>query len=236
MAKDGTVAASLQHDIDQVQRAQEVIDRDPEAAHAVLERVVTPSPSAGELTMQDIFGLFLQLQKQQAAMQEQMMGLLVGQNRDPGRKNAHTQEELAIAAEQQRLTLEAWRTEPRLPVWLEPDDDEKKIFSVVGDFPPRLWRVNGLEYPIKVGEVVNVPESIAAQISWAQTYSGKRRRPAQAVGTIPDPEHTQFLQGAQSISPGRNGKVGEGPLFQGPVARTAEQAGPLDVRYDHNGQ
>jgi hypothetical protein len=84
--------------------------------------------------------------------------------------------------------------------------------------------------------MANVPESIAAQIQWAQTYSGKRRRPAQAIPTIPDPEHTLFLQGAQSISEGRNGRIGEGPIFQSPAAASPEQAQPLDIRYDHNGQ
>lgn len=236
-SKEATVAAQLQADVDQVERAQEVIDRDPEEAQATLAPM-TQVPNGSAITMQDIFGLFMQMQQQQQTMQQQIVDLLSRDQRAEARKSAqaHSADDLKVAQEQQRLTLEAWKTEPRLPVFLEPDSDEKKIFSVVGEFPPRMHRVNGLEFPIKVGEVVNVPQSIAAEISWAQTYSGNARKPAQMIPSIPDPEHGQFLEGSQSISSGRPGRTGEGRLVMAPVASSSDAAGPLDIRYDHQGR
>lgn len=237
--KDGTSAAALlQRESDKIERAEEVIDRDPEAAKAVLEPLTKVSPAAGELTMKDIFGLFMQLQQTQQTMQQQIVDLLSRDQSDRAKQSAqaHSAEDLKVAQEQQRRTLEAWKTDPRLPVFLEPDADEKKIFAVLGEFPPRMHRVNGLEFPIKVGEVVMVPQSIQAEIQWSQTYAGGKRRPVQPYQTIPDPEHTQFLQGSQSISSGRPGKTGEGVLYAAPVARTPDEAGALDIRYDHEGR
>jgi len=234
---NGTIAAQLQHQSDQVERAREVIDRDPEEAHAVLEPNVTVKGAGGAVTVQDVFNLFVQLAQAQQTMQQQIVDLL-SRDKQHERQSyqAHSAEDLKVAQEQQRKTLEGWKTEPRVPVFLEPDEDERRIYAVVGEFPPRLHRVNGLEYPIKVGEVIGVPESIAAQVTWAQMYSGKRRKPAQSIGQIADPQRGQFLAGSQMISAGHDGKTGEGPLYRSPVAATPDQAQPLDVRYDHEGR
>src|SRR5678815_969050 len=112
-----TAAAQLQKQADQNMRAQERIDQDPEEALAALAPITKVDPSAGQLTMQDVFGLFLQLQKQQAAMQEQLIGI-VSQSQ-AARQNAtaaHTREELAQSAEQQRLPPEHSKTAQQVPI------------------------------------------------------------------------------------------------------------------------
>jgi hypothetical protein len=236
---NGTTAAELlQQKADSTARAMDQIDARPETVLDALEAHVTVDPSAGQLNLQDVFGLFVQMQQQQAAMQQQLVSLLARQGEtDQKRSAAHSRAEVAQMQEQQRLTLEAWKTEPRLPVFLQPSEDEKKIFAVVGEWPPRVHRVNGLEFPIKVGEVVNVPESIYEQITWGQTYSAtKAKKNAQSLATIADPERGQFLANSQSIVSGTPGVVGAGPLQTTPGAASPAQARPLDVRYDHEGR
>lgn len=238
MARNGTTAAELlQHRSDDSSRAQDLLDRDPEEALDKLERAVTVDAGAGELTLKDVFTLFMQMQQQQASMQQQIVSLLGRQgNTEQDRRSAHSKHEIAQMQEQQRLTLEAWKTEPRLPVFLQPSDDEKRIFSVMGEFPPRVHRVNGLEFPIKVGEVVSVPESIHAQITWSQGYSAHSRKPAQSIESIVDPDRQQFLASAQSITVGRGGLLGTGPIIADRGVATPAAAGPLDRRYDHEGR
>lgn len=231
-----TVAAQLQAQSEQVQKAQEVIDRDPEEAQAILEPHTTVK-GGGEITIQDIWGLFMQMQAAQQTMQRQVIELLSkDRQRERNSYQAHSAEDLALAQEQQRKTLEAWDTEPRLPVFLTPTEDEERIFAVMGEYPPRMHRVNGLEFPIKVGEVQAVPQSIAAEIKWAQTYAGRRKKPPQGLPNIADPQRGQFLASSQVISPGRDGKSGEGPLYAAAAARSPDEAQPLDVRYDAYGR
>lgn len=239
MARTGTTAAELlQQKSDNVSRAMDQLDSTPEAALGKLEPLVTVDPSAGELTLKDVFTLFMQMQQQQAAMQQQIVSLLGRSNQQDQRERsaAHTSAEIAQMQEQRRATLAAWDTEPRLPVFLTPNQDEQKIFAVMGEFPPRVHRVNGLEFPIRVGEVVSVPESIHAQITWSQSYSSHYRRPADSISKIADPDKQRFLLGAQSITAGRQGMVGEGPLIPERVAESPAAAGLLDMRYDHQGR
>lgn len=214
-------------------RAQERIDKDPEEALEALQKHATQ-----QLTLQDVFGLFMQMQQQQAAMQQQIVDLLSrqGQVEQAKRSQRDSREEVAQMQEQQNKTLQAWKDEPRLPIQLEPTPDERKILAVVGEYPPRMHRVNGLEYPIQVGTVVYVPESIHAQITWQQTYTAPHRKPAQSLQAIADPDRGQFLHGSQSVSAGQAGVVGSGPLLVPGLPHSPELAGPLDQRYDHQGR
>jgi hypothetical protein len=238
MARNGTTAAELlQQKSDDLSKAMDAIDSRPEESLGKLEPHVVVDPSAGELTLKDIFTLFMQMSAQQQAMQQRIDGLLDQRGQQSQqRSQAHTANEIAQMQEQRRATLAAWDNEPRLPVFLTPTDDEKKVFSVYGEFPPRIHRVNGLEFPIKVNEVVSVPESIHAQITWAQGYSSMHKRPADPINKIADPERSQFLQGAQAINTGQYGVVGAGYLVPERIAESPAAAGPLDLRYDHRGR
>ena len=223
---------------DDMQRAAEVIDRDPEAALAKVQPgVVTTDGSP--VTVQDMFGLFVQLQKQQAAMQEQLVNLLTHQQQRENRSASLTREELAAAEAQKRATLASWQVEPREPVWIEPDLSEQKLAATTpnGELPPRSFWVNGILYPIPVGRIVEVPHSIAELVRYTQNPKSKptpydMRAHAQPIPQIPDPPQAQFLAGSQEVSPGYAGKVGEGRL---PITTAAEPQ-PLDVRYDAYGR
>ena len=139
--------------------------------------------------------------------------------------------ELAQDKLQRDATLESWRTEPRRPVWINPDQDEEKIFAVTSAYPPRMFRVNGLEYPINVGEIQEVPASVASLVEYTQRKRPMQNGP-QGLPLIPDPAKGQFLAGSQNIEVGRAGKAGEGrivPEGQAPIM-------PLGERYDAYGQ
>jgi hypothetical protein len=237
MADKTTTAALLQRQSDNISRAQEKIEHDPEEAKAKVEAAVTTTDGS-PITVQDMLGLFMQLQQSQQQMQQQIVQLLGDRKQDrTDRVQAYTQAELDRVAAKQRATIETWRTEPKEPIWIEPDFDERKIAeSHGGEMPPRMFMVNGVSFPIKVGEVVEVPTSIAALVRHTQGAFKKRNRPAQALQGIPDPQSSQFLAGAQSISVGRDGKVGDGQLVPSPAAASPDQAGPLDVRYDAFGR
>jgi len=234
---NGPVAAHLQRQADNNQRAQEKIERDPEEAKAVLEPYTKVGPADGQITMQDMFGLFMQLQKQQVGMQQQLVDMLTHQQKQEARKQRATQEELEADRLQREATLEAWRTEPKDHVWIEPDLAEQKFAAAhkTGEMPPRVFRVNGLEFPVKVGEVVAVPASIAAMVRHTQKPRALHK-PPQGLPQIDDPKHGLFLAGAQEISAGQPGHSGEGRLIAAPAALSPDQAQPLDVRYDHLGR
>jgi hypothetical protein len=241
--RNGTAAEQLLRARDQNLRAQELIDADPEEAKAVLDKAAAVDASAGELTMRDVFGLFLQLQQQQQAMQQQLLTVLSDAQRRSQVTQRNTAEELANDKLQREKTLEAWRTEPREPVWIEPDLTEKKIAAVqpLGEMPPRVFRVNGLEFPVPVGQVIEVPQSIAALVRYHQNPKAKptpwdMQRQVQGLPQIADPARGQFLAGAAEISPGKAGLSGEGRIQPTPVAASADQAGPLDFRYDAFGR
>jgi hypothetical protein len=212
--RNGTAAEQLLRARDQNLRAQELIDADPEEAKAVLDKAAAVDASAGELTMRDVFGLFLQLQQQQQAMQQQLLTVLSDAQRRSQVTQRNTAEELANDKLQREKTLEAWRTEPREPVWIEPDLTEKKIA---------------------------VPQSIAALVRYHQNPKAKptpwdMQRQVQGLPQIADPARGQFLAGAAEISPGKAGLSGEGRIQPTPVAASADQAGPLDFRYDAFGR
>jgi hypothetical protein len=226
---DKTIAASLQRQADQNAQAQERIDADPEEAAAVLERHVTAD---GGITVADMFGLFKQLAGQQAAMQQQIVSLMQQQGqRGQPRSQADTHEELERAALQQKMTLQAWADEPKRPVWVPATIDELNMYKVHGEYPPRSFYINGLTFPVKVNQVVNVPESVALMIEWTQGVAVMDKSP-QDLSRISDPERGQFLAGSQSISAGYPGRSGEGQL----VTTSPGTPQPLDVRYDHLGR
>ena len=234
---NGPVAAHLQRQADNNQRAQEKIERDPEEAKAVLEPYTKVGPAAEQITVQDMFGLFMQLQKQQQTMQQQLVDMLTFQQKQEARKQRASQEELEADRLQREATLEAWRTEPKDHVWIEPDLAEQKFAAAhkSGEMPPRVFWVNGLEFPIKVGEVVEVPRSIAAMVRHTQKPRALHK-PPQGLPQIDDPKHGLFLAGAQEISAGQPGRSGEGRLIAAPAALSPDQAQPLDVRYDAYGR
>lgn len=234
-----TTAAALLEERDKTEQAVTRIDKDPEEALRALERsgALKVAPNVDEITPHDMFQMMRDMQAQMARMQEQMITVMTGQTNGgrPQHGNANLAEELNRDKIQREGTLELWRTEPREPVYLQPDGDEEKVFQVTGAYPPRVFRINGLEFPIMVGEVVNVPGSVAVVVKGTQRVR-PMQKPPQTLQQINDPQHTQFLAGSQSISAGQAGKSGEGRLAVSPGAHSLAEAQPLDVRYDHNGQ
>jgi len=233
---NGTAASALLRQKDRTEEATAVIDRDPEEAAAKLAPILKASPNVGEITQADMFQLMSQMQAQMAGMQAQIIelvsGNLSGATNGGKKTNADTQAELANDRKQREMTLESWKTEPREPVFLNPDQDEDKIHAVTGLYPPRVMRINGLEYPISVGEIANVPSSVARLVEYTQ-----RRRPMsgapQGLPLIPDPQRSQFLAGSQSVTVGSPGRAGEGRLIPDGLPPRPQELG---VRYDHNGQ
>lgn len=216
---------------DQTAQAIDAIDHDPEEALARLEPVIEASPNVGEITPSDMFRLMTQMQGQLMAQQNQILELMGQRKKDD--RGPDMQEELRRDKQQRDATLEAWKVEPREPVWLQPTPDEEKIHAVTGMYPPRSFWVNGLEFPVNVGEIVGVPESIARVIEYTQHRRGTATRPPTALERITDPERAQFLAGSQAISLGHYGMTGQGPL---PPAATPPNPQPLGYQYDHRGQ
>ena len=175
-------AALLQQKSDEVNRASEVIDKDPEAAVVKLQ---PGSPNGEAITISDVLQLFMQLQQAQQGMQSQIIQLLSTQrDQQQQRVQAHTSADLERVHKKQQATLEAWKGESREPVFLEPTMDERKAAEVHGgEFPPRVHWVNGIAFPIKVNEIVSVPASIAALVRHTQ---GASRRLGRAGSVGPD--------------------------------------------------
>jgi hypothetical protein len=228
-------AALLQQKADEVNRASEVIDRDPEEAVA---KLAPSSPNGQAITINDVLQLFLQLQQAQSGMQSQIVQLLSQQkDQQITRAQAHTADDLERVHKKQQATLEAWKQEPREPVFLEPTADERKAAEVHnGEYPPRVHWINGIAFPVKVNEIVSVPASIAALVRHTQGASRRLSRPAQQVQTIADPDAGQFLAGSVSMTQGQQGKVGEGPILVAQLPQRQDEAQPLDVRYDAFGR
>ncbi len=227
---DGPAAALLERAVDGTQAAMDRIDKDPEEALHALEPIIHAAPNVGEITPQDMFRLMATMQEQLAQQQRQILDLMGQQRTDQqSDRRGNLAEEVRRDKEQRDATLEAWRTEVREPVYIQPDADEMKIHKVTGKFPPRVFMVNGLEFPIFVGQICSVPQSIAVQVTWNQH---QRQGPAQQIEAIDDPQRGQFLAGAQSISGGRFGQTGEGPLRP---ERGAASPQPLGYQYDHRG-
>ena len=233
MAKPDSPASALLERVDQTSRAVERIDHDPEEALAAIEPAIHAAPNVGEITPADMFRLMTQMQGQLAAQQQQILDLM-GQRQSPTQsdRSRDLAEEIRRDKEQRDATLEAWRTEPREPVWLQPESDEQKIQAVTGRFPPRPYWVNGLEFPINVGEIVSVPVSIARMVEWTQ-HKRVGQRPPVPIEGIADPQRAQFLAGSQAISMGQYGNTGVGPL-QPSIPPPNPQ--PLGHMYDHRGQ
>lgn len=230
-AQNGTAAAALLNERDKTARATDVIDRDPEEAAAKLGPILKAAPNVGEITAADMFGLMAQMNQQMAAMQQQIIQLMTG---EVGQKKsqANTAEELKADKQQRDNTLAAWQNEPREPVWVHPDQDEEKIHAVTGGYPPRVFRVNGLEFPITPGEIQHVPSSIARLVEYSQKkrpYTG----PPQALQQFPDPRRAQFLASSQEVTVGRAGTAGEGRLVPDGLPPEPQRLG---LRYDQNGQ
>lgn len=231
-----TSAAALLEQRDRTEQAIDRIDKDPEEALNALEQAgLQAAPNVGEITQADMFRLMAQMQGQMAIMQNQIVELTSGrmQTMASGQNpnSPDLKAEIEADRRQRDATLEAWRTEPREPVYINPDQDEEKIYSVTGAYPPRIFGVNGIEFPIQPGEVVNVPQSIAVLVRGTQ-----RRRPMQTAPQhyqrIEDPQHTPFLAGSQSIAMGRPGIAGAGPI----QPESLPPPMPLGPKYDHLGQ
>ena len=237
MAEKTAAAALLERRAEQNEKASERIARDPEEAHAALKDKVEPTPGSEQLTMRDMFGLFLQLQNQIVGFQQQLLEIQAGQRPQSPRQS--TEDEIAQHQEQQRLTRERWNTETREPVFIPPSVDEQKAFAVVGEWPPRLFQVNGIDFPIKVNTVVEVPRSIAELVRYTQGGKSSRpdvidpNRPPYGLPQIGDPQRGQFLAGSQEISVGRAGKSGEGRVVPSPLPPRPQELGEM---YDAYGQ
>ena len=230
-------AALLQQKADQIEHASEVIDKDPEAAAEYLAPK-TASPDGQAITISDVLQLFVQLQNAQQGMQSQIIQLLSQQREQQGaRTAAHTSADLERVSKKQASILQAWKTEPREPVFIEPTHDERKAAEVHnGEYPPRIHWVNGIAFPVRVNEIVSVPASIAALVRHTQGASRRLGRPAQQVQTIADPDAGQFLAGSVSMTQGQQGKLGDGPVLVAQLPQRQEEAQPLDVRYDAFGR
>ena len=252
MAEQTTAAALLERRAAKAERAAEAIDKDPEAAHAKLERAVEPAPGSEPLTLRDVMNLFLQFQRDamafQMEMQRQLLELKSGAQ-TPDRK-AENAEEVSAQARQQYLTLEAWQTEERVPVYIPASTDEQKVFEAAREWPRRQFQINGIwfvlpEEPTKPGipvnDVVMVPKSVAEIVATslgrdraiaAMEGSRIRTRVPQSWESIPKPTHTQFLAGANSIAVGAPGKAGEGRVIPEALPPNPQ---PLGERYDAYG-
>lgn len=230
-SKDGP-AAALQQRVDGTKRAMDRIDADPEEARDALEDYVSIQAGMGEITPSDMFKLMTQMQAQLHAQQTQIAALLGkrGGGGEVSERRFELAEEMRRDKEQREATLEAWKTEVREPVWLQPDIDEQRIHKVTGLYPPRVFYVNGLEFSITPGEIVSVPTSIAVIVRWTQH---QRSAPAQAIERIDDPNRSQFLAGSQAISMGYSGQTGEGRVIPESVPLHPQELG---YRYDHHGQ
>lgn len=72
-------------------------------------------------------------------------------------------EPLESAAVEAARFYRAWAAEPKVLLTITPDEtDQKAARANQGVYPPRLFRVNGIDYPVEVGKTVEVPASIAA--------------------------------------------------------------------------
>lgn len=230
---DKAVANGLAAQVEQAKRAQEVIDRDPGEAQAKLAPV-TKVTDGSELTMQDMMGLFLQLSAQQTRMQEQLVDLLSHERKKEERASHATRAEMERMAAKRAATIEFWANEPKEPVWIEPNPEEVQLAGMhKGEMPPRMLQINGIQYPVPVGRIVEVPASIAALVRRTQ---GSKTKPHQPIESIENPPRGQFLQGSAQTSVGYSGKAGEGPLHLSYAARTPAEAHPLGQSYDHLGR
>src|SRR5206468_3051746 len=90
--------------VDQIRRAQEVIDRDPEEARDRLQ-----AHTSQQVTMTDVMALFREMQASTERMVSTLMGGMQAQiedlkaaNRKPGEKSAWTEEDLARLNDQEQ--------------------------------------------------------------------------------------------------------------------------------------
>lgn len=230
---DATAAADLLHQRDQTARAADAIDRDPgEALDTLQQAGLQVSPNVGEVTPADMFRLFMQMQEQMGRMQTQLMELMgrpvTVQGQQP--TNANLAKELELDRVQREATFEAWKTEPKDAVWIQPDMDEEKVRSAAGKFPPRMFRINGIEFPVPVGEMVMVPVSVAELVRWTQS-GGRMQGPPQHFTKFADPARAPFLAGGNEMTVGAPGRSGEGWITpDGPP-----EPQPLGVKYDAYG-
>lgn len=65
--------------------------------------------------------------------------------------------------------LAAWAAEPRVSIFIAPDENDQRAANDMAaktgkasEFPPRVFKVNGVELAVSVGQSVTVPESIGA--------------------------------------------------------------------------
>lgn len=72
----------------------------------------------------------------------------------------------SVTSERDRI-MAAWAAEPRVGIIIAPDEDDKRALQAMrqrgadAGYPPRLFKVNGVELAINVGKPVQVPASIA---------------------------------------------------------------------------
>jgi hypothetical protein len=66
------------------------------------------------------------------------------------------------AGERERM-LAYWASEERVTIVIQPDEDDKKaaLAHKTREFPPMVFKVNGVEIAVPKGRMTKVPQSIA---------------------------------------------------------------------------
>lgn len=95
-------------------------------------------------------------------------------------------EPLIDVATERRMVIESLASQKRVGLFIAPNEDEKQMadrmkkLARVGQdiYPPRLFRVNGVEIAVPVGKLTEVPQTIAEMYAYAEN-------PWQALNTPP---------------------------------------------------
>ena len=195
---------------ERVQRAQEVIDRDPEEARDRLQ-----AASNQQVTMADVMALMQQMTQMVTAAisgQQQQIEDLKQANRKPGEKTPWTPEDLERLNDQEQYLRDFWASEEQVALYIRPTAEEEKVRQAhkARLYPPRAFEVNGIKYWLKVGAQppVPIPRSIADRIVEQQDgYRPIHNDAPQGLDSIPRPPRVYLASEA-----GRPGNLGEGPI------------------------
>jgi hypothetical protein len=148
-------------------------DQSLQAMHEALGRQAdkiqaaeTRAEDAGLVTRDELQALLL---KHEAEMKSVMAVLELFRTNDPRRESPTTENVLEIERKVYEHTLEVLKTSPRVPVYIVPMQYEAEAIDQAGGKP--LYRViciNGIQIPVAVGQVVQVPQPIAEIIANAK--------------------------------------------------------------------
>jgi hypothetical protein len=154
----------------------------------------------------------------QAQMQSIMAVFEMFKRDDPRRDSPVTADALATERDVYERTIKALQEAPKVAVYIAPYSFEAEAIQQNGGEPIyRVTQLNGINYPVAVGQVVEVPEPIAEIIRnardigagrWSRNPLGppilfNEKSPAQALESIPRPAPQPMAEEF-----GRSGVVG----------------------------